>query len=133
MAIELEGMADHQMEAGTLPRRHGAITQVLIVGLLAFAGPGLFNALNGLGNAGSSDATIAALANACLYCTFAIFGYFGGAFFNLFGPVPLLSCGGLTYAVYAICIYFSVQVRVLAIVGGVVLGMGAGLFWAAQG
>jgi len=93
----------------------------------------LFNALNGLGNAGSDDATISALANGCLYCTFAVCGYLGGAAFNLFGPLPLLSLGGLTYAIYAACIYLSSQYRYLAIVGGVVLGVGAGLFWTAQG
>ncbi|CAE7289970.1 unnamed protein product [Symbiodinium sp. CCMP2592] len=104
-----------------------------VLGVLAFAGPGLFNALNGLGNAGSSDPSVAALANSCLYCTFAVFGYFGSAFFNLFGPRPLLSIGGLTYAVYAICIYFTAQYKLLAVVGGIVLGVGAGLFWTAQG
>mmetsp|Transcript_36691 Transcript_36691/g.67272 ORF Transcript_36691/g.67272 Transcript_36691/m.67272 type:complete len:437 (-) Transcript_36691:47-1357(-) len=114
-------------------RRHSAAAQVATVGALAFCGPGLFNALNGLGNAGSDDATVSALANGCLYCTFAVCGYLGGAAFNLFGPLPLLSAGGLTYAVYAACIYFSAQYRILAVVGGVVLGVGAGLFWTAQG
>lgn len=115
------------------PSGRDATTQVAVIGFLAFCGPGLFNALNGLGNAGSSDASIAAIANGSLYCTFAIFGYFGGAAFNIFGPLPLLVCGGLSYAVYAACIYYSSYCRALAIVGGVVLGIGAGLFWTAQG
>mmetsp|Transcript_13398 Transcript_13398/g.22029 ORF Transcript_13398/g.22029 Transcript_13398/m.22029 type:complete len:450 (-) Transcript_13398:38-1387(-) len=114
-------------------QKKGATAQIVVVGALAFCGPGLFNALNGLGNAGSSDPTIAALANGFLYCTFAICGYFGGAAFNLFGPVPLLSLGGLTYAIYALCIYYSAQFKLLAILGGVILGLGAGLFWTAQG
>eukprot|EP00931_Biecheleriopsis_adriatica_P118589 TRINITY_DN93954_c0_g1_i1.p1 TRINITY_DN93954_c0_g1~~TRINITY_DN93954_c0_g1_i1.p1 ORF type:complete len:464 (-),score=97.88 TRINITY_DN93954_c0_g1_i1:80-1471(-) len=130
---ELANMAETHMARARAGGRHNATKQVIVVGLLAFCGPGLFNALNGLGNAGSNDATIAALANGCLYCTFAVCGYFGGAAFNLFGPVPLLSIGGLTYAVYAVCIYFTAKFKWLAILGGVILGMGAGLFWTAQG
>eukprot|EP00435_Cladocopium_sp_Y103_P009898 s3109_g2.t1 len=114
-----------------------------VIGFLAFCGPGLFNALNGLGNAGSNDAQVAAMANGCLYCTFAIFGYFGAVAFNLWGPkmckkenrsedIPVTN-GGLTYAFYAICIFFSAQIKALALLGGVVLGVGAGFFWAAQG
>ncbi|CAE7943223.1 unnamed protein product, partial [Symbiodinium sp. KB8] len=122
-------MAEHEQDRS----RASAPGQIAVLGALAFAGPGLFNALNGLGNAGSSDPAVAALANSCLYCTFAVFGYFGSAFFNLFGPRPLLSIGGLTYAVYAICIYFTAQYKLLAVVGGIVLGIGAGLFWTAQG
>jgi len=110
-----------------------AKAQVIIVGLLAFCGPGLFNALNGLGGVGSSDPTVAAVANGCLYFTFAASSYFAGAAFNLFGPKPLFFFGGLSYAVYAVCVYFTPQCRILAVLGGVILGLGAGVFWAAQG
>lgn len=120
-----------------------AHTQVVIVGFLAFCGPGLFNALTGLGGAGSSDPAVAAVANGCLYCTFAASSYFAGAAFNLLGPVPLFVFGGLMYAVYATCVYFSGQVApgpdyfvyssFFASLGGVLLGVGAGLFWTAQG
>eukprot|EP00913_Durusdinium_trenchii_P025947 g24345.t1 len=67
-------------------RKADARSQVVVIGWLAFCGPGLFNALNGLGNAGSDDADVAALANGCLYCTFALCGYFGSVAFNLLGP-----------------------------------------------
>jgi len=113
--------------------KYDATTQVVILGLLGFCGPGLFNALNGLGNAGSDSPTVAALANGCLYCAFAVSGYLSGAAFNLFGPKVLFSIGGCSYAVYAVCIYFTPRCLALAAVGGVVLGVGAGLFWAAQG
>lgn len=107
--------------------------QVRVVGFLAFCGPGLFNALNGLGGAGSADASVAAAANSCLYLTFAVSSYLAGAVFNVLGPVPLFVLGGLSYAFYALCVYFSSQFAWLAIVGGVVLGVGAGWFWTAQG
>jgi len=110
-----------------------ARTQVTIVGFLAFCGPGLYNALNALGGAGSGDPTVAAIANGCLYCTFAASSFFAGAAFNLLGPVPLFVFGGLSYAAYATCVYFSAQYEFLAAVGGVLNGVGAGLFWTAQG
>uniref|UniRef100_A0A7S2CVS6 Major facilitator superfamily (MFS) profile domain-containing protein n=1 Tax=Octactis speculum TaxID=3111310 RepID=A0A7S2CVS6_9STRA len=112
---------------------YSAERQVAVVGMLAFCGPGMFNALNGLGGAGSGSASVAALANGSLYFTFAISGYFGGAAFNLFGPVVLFMVGGLTYAIYATCIYFTEDFAFLAVVGGAILGVGAGLFWTAQG
>ena len=49
------------------------------------------------------------------------------------GPVPLFVLGGLTYAIYACCIYFTAYHEWLAIAGGAALGVGAGLFWTAQG
>eukprot|EP00927_Polykrikos_kofoidii_P037943 TRINITY_DN32159_c0_g1_i2.p1 TRINITY_DN32159_c0_g1~~TRINITY_DN32159_c0_g1_i2.p1 ORF type:complete len:492 (+),score=63.25 TRINITY_DN32159_c0_g1_i2:27-1502(+) len=113
--------------------KSNATRQVAIVGMLAFCGPGLFNALNGLGRAGSSNARVAAVANGCLYCTFAMTSYFSGAAFSVFGPFPLLSFGGLTYAVYAMSVYFSSTWEWLPILGGTLLGIGAGLFWTAQG
>lgn len=107
--------------------------QVVIVGLLAFCGPGLFNALSALGHAGTDDPTVAAVANGTLYLVFAVSSYFAGAAFNIFGPLPLFVFGGSTYAAYAVCVYFSSEYGFLAAVGGAVLGVGAGLFWTAQG
>lgn len=112
---------------------HKAGVQVVIVGVLALLGPGLFNALNGLGGAGSSDPRVAAMANGCLYCMFAVTGYFGGVAFNLFGPVPLFTLGGAAYAFYATCAFFSAKIWWLSPLGGAILGIGAGLFWTAQG
>lgn len=117
-----------------MPQLRKAAVQVAIVGFLAFCGPGLFNALTGLGNAGSGSSDTSAWANGCLYLCFAGLGYFAGAAFNLLGPHILFMIGGLTYAFYAVCVYFTTPERVwLAAIGGAVLGSGAGLFWTAQG
>ena len=59
--------------------------QNIIAGIVAFTGPGLFNALQGLGNAGGSDPQVAATMNATLYATFSIFGILSGSLFNLLG------------------------------------------------
>eukprot|EP01071_Lankesteria_metandrocarpae_P003460 Lankesteria_metandrocarpae@DN2973_c0_g1_i1.p1 len=80
---------------------YSASVQVVIVGLLALCGPGLFNALQSLGGAGNENVYYANAANATLYATFAVFGYLGGPAFNLFGNKILMSVGGFTYAIYA--------------------------------
>ena len=113
--------------------RSSAVVQTFVVGLLAFCGPGLFNALSGQGKAGSSSSAVAALANGCLCCAFAICSFFSGAVFNLFGPSPMFVFGGFSHAVYAMCVYFSADHGWLAPLDGVVLGVGAALFWTAQG
>jgi len=111
--------------------------QVIVIGLIAFCAPGIFNALNALGNAGSSDAAIGALTNSVLYFTFALFGYTGGVFYNFFGPRVLCALGTSTYAVYGLCVYLSGQYsswgEPLFVLSGALLGVGAGLFWTAQG
>lgn len=111
--------------------------QNLVVGFIAFAGPGMFNALQGLGNAGGSDPSVSSTMNACLYGTFAICGCLGGFFFNLVGPRPLLGFGALTYAGYCVGVYLWGQVDEslswLAILTATLLGVGAGFLWTAQG
>lgn len=110
--------------------------QIIIIGLVAFACPGLFNALSGLGKAGGSNAQAANAAHAALYGCFALFGYFGGALFPIFGGRILMFVGGLTYACYAAGIFLAGNVAGLgwlAILCGVLVGIGAALFWTAQG
>eukprot|EP00571_Detonula_confervacea_P016463 CAMPEP_0172304906 /NCGR_PEP_ID=MMETSP1058-20130122/6264_1 /TAXON_ID=83371 /ORGANISM="Detonula confervacea, Strain CCMP 353" /LENGTH=481 /DNA_ID=CAMNT_0013016313 /DNA_START=328 /DNA_END=1773 /DNA_ORIENTATION=- len=112
-------------------------TQNIIAGVVAFCGPGLFNALQGLGNAGGSDPTVSAAMNATLYASFAVFGCLSGWFFNQFGPKILMSFGALTYSFYAISVYLWGQVddkfAPMAIVASAILGLGAACLWGAQG
>eukprot|EP01055_Gregarina_sp_Pseudo9_P000203 Gregarina_sp_Pseudo_9__202@NODE_1131_length_1853_cov_590_642227_g1058_i0_p1_GENE_NODE_1131_length_1853_cov_590_642227_g1058_i0NODE_1131_length_1853_cov_590_642227_g1058_i0_p1_ORF_typecomplete_len472_score113_99UNC93/PF05978_16/7_3e29UNC93/PF05978_16/5e02UNC93/PF05978_16/2_4e03MFS_1/PF07690_16/1_4e18MFS_1/PF07690_16/1_8e02Sugar_tr/PF00083_24/0_00052DUF3169/PF11368_8/4_8e03DUF3169/PF11368_8/4_3e02DUF3169/PF11368_8/0_0022DUF3169/PF11368_8/3_3e02OATP/PF03137_20/0_81_NODE_1131_length_1853_cov_590_642 len=113
-----------------------AITQILILGCIAFCCPGLFNALTGLGKAGGKNADIGNKANATLYAFFAVFGYFGGTLFNLFGNRVLILFGGLCYALYSAGMYIAGNVDGagwVSILVGAILGIGAGMFWTAQG
>eukprot|EP00123_Amoebidium_parasiticum_P017372 comp23823_c0_seq2/m.41523 comp23823_c0_seq2/g.41523 ORF comp23823_c0_seq2/g.41523 comp23823_c0_seq2/m.41523 type:complete len:469 (-) comp23823_c0_seq2:632-2038(-) len=118
---------------------NGGKVQIIIVSFLAFSCPGMFNAMSGLGGAGSTDATTANNSNTALYACFAIFGYFGGMIFNLcgsYGNKILMGCGGLTYVLYAVGQYAAGHDSAfnwLAILSGALLGVGAGLFWTAQG
>lgn len=112
-------------------------TQNIVAGVVAFTGPGLFNALQGLGNAGGSDPKVAATMNAALYATFSIFGVLSGSLFNLMGTKILMSFGAATYGFYAISVYLWGQVddsyAAMAIVASAVLGLGAACLWGAQG
>lgn len=54
-------------------------TQVVLLGFVCFACPGLFNALNGLGAAGQVEGTTSANANSTLYATFALAAFFAGS------------------------------------------------------
>eukprot|EP00581_Thalassiosira_minuscula_P019344 CAMPEP_0183713240 /NCGR_PEP_ID=MMETSP0737-20130205/8138_1 /TAXON_ID=385413 /ORGANISM="Thalassiosira miniscula, Strain CCMP1093" /LENGTH=901 /DNA_ID=CAMNT_0025941993 /DNA_START=330 /DNA_END=3035 /DNA_ORIENTATION=- len=111
-------------------------TQNIVAGMVAFTGPGLFNAMNGLGNAGGSDPTVAATMNATLYSTFSIFGVLSGSLFNMLGTKILMSFGSLTYAFYAISVYLwgtDEKYASMAIIAAAILGLGAACLWGAQG
>jgi len=109
-----------------------SIIQVVVIGLIAFAGPGIFNAMQGLGAAGSGDPETAAVANGCLYGLFAVTGYLSGPLFNMLGPKLCMIFGGASYAIYALCMYYSASGLWVAAIAGVVVGSGAGIFWTAQ-
>lgn len=136
--------------------------QVILVGIICFSGPGLFNGLTGLGGAGSDDPETASQANALLYITFGTLGFFGGALFNLLGNRLMFFIGGLGYAFYGLAQYLAMDpsvkdfavsglskyftvddpalptsvdnsLKILAITAGGVLGISAACLWTAQG
>lgn len=55
------------------------VTQTVLLGIVCFMGPGLFNACNGLGGGGQIDQTTGANANSALYATFAAMAFFSGS------------------------------------------------------
>ncbi|KAJ1763073.1 hypothetical protein LPJ58_000192 [Coemansia sp. RSA 1591] len=118
-----------------MPRYHSPLMQMLIISGVCFLGPGMFNALNGLGGAGQLDARTTSDANAALYASFAIFSIIGGGIVNMAGVrIPTaISC--LTYALYtATYIHYNhTHNGLLTILAGVVLGVGGGILWTAQG
>ena len=74
--------------------------QLVIVALVCFMCPGMFNALNGMGGGGQLDKTAGNRANTALYSTFAVVGFFAGTFTNKLGVRTALSFGGIGYSVY---------------------------------
>ncbi|ORX74290.1 MFS general substrate transporter [Linderina pennispora] len=111
------------------------MTQVILVGLVCFLCPGMFNALNGMGGGGQMDSTTASNANTALYCTFIIFGILGGSIVNLCGVRWTIFVSGLSYALYSgSYVYLNHTANgAFTIAAGAILGIGAGVLWAAQG
>ncbi|TVU06847.1 hypothetical protein EJB05_46883, partial [Eragrostis curvula] len=145
MAVtELEGprpaAAEEEEEASPpskrgLQRFNSPLSQVSLLGLICFCCPGMFNALSGLGGGGQLDHTTGDNANTALYACFAVFGILGGGAHNVLGPRITLLLGALTYPLYAgsFLYYNHRRSQAFPVTAGALLGVGAGLLWAAQG
>lgn len=116
-------------------RYYSAMTQVIILGMVCFLCPGMYNALNGLGGGGQMDHTTGNNANTALYSTFVVFGVAGGAIVNLCGVRWTIFVSGFSYALYSgSFIYLNHTGKgAFTIATGAILGVGAGILWAAQG
>jgi MFS family permease len=110
-------------------------TQLVLVGLVCFLCPGMYNALTGLGGAGQLDPNDNNLALVALYSTFAVVGFFAGTFANRLGIRLTLALGGLGYSIYAgaLLCYNHTKNAPFLIASGSILGICAGLLWCAQG
>ncbi|EGO56083.1 hypothetical protein NEUTE1DRAFT_122715 [Neurospora tetrasperma FGSC 2508] len=109
--------------------------QLLLVAVVCFMCPGMFNALSGLGGGGQVDHTAQDDANTALYSTFAVVAFFSGSIANKLGVRLTLSFGGLGYVIY-IASFFSYnhnQNHGFVVFAGAFLGVCAGLLWTAQG
>ena len=110
-------------------------TQLVLVAFVCFLCPGMFNAVNGLGGGGQVTATVANNSNVALYSTFSVVGFFAGTVVNRLGIKWSLSFGGFGYFIY-VASYLSYnhnQNAGFVIFAGALLGVCAGLLWAAQG
>ncbi|KAF9574106.1 hypothetical protein EC968_007358 [Mortierella alpina] len=78
------------------------MAQVIILGLICFCCPGMYNALQGTGTYGldAKDSDVGNSANTALSVVFAFSSLFAGALFNILGHRVLLILGGLSYALY---------------------------------
>lgn len=109
--------------------------QLLMVSMVCFLCPGMFNALGGLGGGGQVDPTAQDHANTALYSTFAVVAFFSGTFANRLGIRLTLSLGGLGYCIYAASFlsYSHTQNVGFVVFAGAFLGVCAGLLWTGQG
>ncbi|KAL1290594.1 hypothetical protein HN51_059240 [Arachis hypogaea] len=121
--------------SSSLLRYNSPLVQVILIGLVCFCCPGMFNALSGMGGGGQVNSTASNNSLTALYTTFAIFGILGGGIYNLLGPHLTLFAGCSTYVLYAgsFLYYNHYQHQAFAIISGAILGVGAGLLWAAEG
>ncbi len=119
----------------TIPAYASPASQLLLVALVCFLCPGMFNAVNGLGGGGQFDQYVADNANVAVYATFSVIGFFAGTFANRLGLRLTLSFGGIGYFLY-IASYLSYNHNKnsgFVIFAGALLGVCAGLLWTAQG
>lgn len=111
------------------------IFQLILVAMVCFLCPGMFNAITGLGGGGQVDPTVNDHANTALYSTFAVTAFFSGTIANMLGVKLTLSFGGLGYCIYSASLlsYNHNQNKGFVIFAGAFLGVCAGLLWTAQG
>ncbi|GAA5903204.1 uncharacterized protein JCM6883_002728 [Sporobolomyces salmoneus] len=112
-----------------------ANTQVVLVSLVCFGCPGMFNALSGVGGGGQVDPKVNNDGNVALYSTFAVVGFFSGPIINRLGNRLALAIGASGYALYmgSLLNYNIRQTSGFVIAAGAILGVCAGLLWTAQG
>ena len=109
--------------------------QLTLVAFVCFLCPGMFNAVNGLGGGGQENKKTADNANVAVYATFSVIGFFAGTIANRLGIKLTLCLGGMGYFLY-ISSYLSYNRTAnsgFVIFSGAVLGVCAGMLWAAQG
>ncbi|KAG6877162.1 hypothetical protein C0993_009767 [Termitomyces sp. T159_Od127] len=112
------------------------MTQIILISLVCFACPGMYNAITGIGGSGQLDSTVAANATvALLAATAASALTLVPPIFDMFGPRVCLLIGGWTYALYSASLlcYNHTQNSAFVIASGAVLGIGASFLWVAQG
>ena len=110
-------------------------SQLVLVALVCFLCPGMFNAVNGLGGGGQLNTTTSDNSNVAVYSTFSVLGFFAGSITNRLGVKLTLSLGGLGYCLY-VSSYLSYNHNAnsgFVIFAGAMLGICAGMLWAAQG
>lgn len=109
--------------------------QLLLVALVCFLCPGMYNSLSGLGGGGQVDTTAQDHSSVALYSTFAVVGFFSGTFANRLGLRLTIGIGGLGYCIYsASFLSYNHNKNVgFVIFAGAFLGVCAGLLWTAQG
>lgn len=111
------------------------IVQLIMVAMVCFLCPGMFNALGGLGGGGQVDTSAQDSANIALYTLFAVTAFFSGTISNMIGVKLTLSIGGLGYCIYAAS-FLSYNINKndgFVVFAGAFLGVCAGLLWTGQG
>ncbi|EED18695.1 conserved hypothetical protein [Talaromyces stipitatus ATCC 10500] len=123
-------------ESFWLRLHHDPWFQVMLISVISFCNPGMYNALTGMGGSGQVNTTVTANSNVATHaCTAGAALIFVGVFYKYLGPRWSLLLGGWTYALYAgsLLNYNRTANGPFVIGAGAILGLGAAFFWVAQG
>jgi MFS family permease len=109
--------------------------QATVVGLLAFAAPGLWNALQSVGAGGQQTPFLVMAGNALLFSLMTITCLSSSLIINRIGLRYTLCLGTTGYALYSAALYQNNRYGTVwfVYVGSAACGITAGLFWAAEG
>ncbi|EAW07097.1 putative MFS transporter [Aspergillus clavatus NRRL 1] len=110
--------------------------QIVLISMICFCCPGMYNALTGMGGSGQVDPTVAANATVALLAATAATALFVvGPIFDRVGPRVCLLLGGWTYPLYSgsLLCFNNTGNGAFVIAAGAILGIGASFLWVAQG
>jgi hypothetical protein len=116
---------------------HLPVTQAILVGMVLFCQPGMFDALSGIGAGGQRAISVSLIdeSNAALYACFAVVGFMGGSIVNSIGARWTFFFGTLGYTLYIASLWSLDRDgnRGFVVAGGVLCGISAGMLWSVHG
>ncbi|KAF3061633.1 UNC93-like protein 2 [Daldinia childiae] len=122
----------------TLPKYswyHGVFFNATVVGISAFAAPGLWNAMNSVGAGGQQTPYLVMAGNAILFAVMTLTCLAGSMMANRFGLRNSLVVGTVGYVIYSAALYTNNRYGTewFIYLGSAVCGLSAGIFWATEG
>ncbi|KAF2995022.1 hypothetical protein E8E14_003819 [Neopestalotiopsis sp. 37M] len=113
----------------------GVFFNASVVGITAFAAPGLWNAMNSVGAGGQQTPYLVMAGNAILFAIMIFTCLAGSLMVNRFGYRTALIFGTAGYVVYSAALYTNNRYGTVWFIylGSAACGVSAGIFWAAEG
>ncbi|KIJ33532.1 hypothetical protein M422DRAFT_233675 [Sphaerobolus stellatus SS14] len=113
----------------------GTFFQIITVGIISFLGPGLWNANNSLGAGGALEPYLVNSANSIVFALMGLGCISSALLVNAIGVRYTLILGTLGWAPYSASLYQNNRYGTewFVILGAVICGISAGLYWAAEG
>jgi MFS family permease len=113
---------------------HGALAQILIIGVICFCSTAMYSAIVSM-SSGITDKEAASNAAAALYGSFTVCSLVSPVFVNVLGARLSMGIGTLGYAAYvwSLLLYRQGGSATTVVYAGALNGFCAGLLWTAQG
>ncbi|KAI0109790.1 MFS general substrate transporter [Daldinia grandis] len=114
---------------------HGVFFNATVVGISAFAAPGLWNAMNSVGAGGQQTPYLVMAGNAILFAVMTLTCLSGSMMANRFGLRTSLVVGTVGYVIYSAALYTNNRYGTewFIYLGSAVCGLSSGIFWATEG